>query len=29
VIIWNTEEVKLGDINLLTGQPCADIYVKG
>lgn len=29
VIIWNTEDVILGDINILTGQPCADIYVKG
>ncbi|XP_066910478.1 otoferlin-like [Clytia hemisphaerica] len=29
VIIWNTEDVELGDINILTGQPCADIYVKG
>nr|XP_047145918.1 otoferlin-like isoform X1 [Hydra vulgaris] len=28
-IIWNTEDVILGDINILTGQPCADIYVKG
>ena len=28
-IIWNTEDVVLGDINILTGNPCADIYVKG
>ena len=29
VIVWNTEDVILGDINILTGSPCADIYVKG
>ena len=28
-IIWNTEDVQLGDINILTGLPSADIYVKG
>lgn len=28
-IIWNTEDVVLNDINVLTGNPCADIYVKG
>ena len=28
-IIWNTEDVILGDINVMTGNPCADIYVKG
>ncbi|TKS70810.1 Fer-1-like protein 4 [Collichthys lucidus] len=29
VIIWNTDDVFLDDINPFTGQPSSDIYVKG
>uniref|UniRef100_A0A8C9DE28 C2 domain-containing protein n=1 Tax=Prolemur simus TaxID=1328070 RepID=A0A8C9DE28_PROSS len=28
VIIWNTEDVVLDDVNLLTGEMSSDIYVK-
>ncbi|XP_066930260.1 otoferlin-like isoform X4 [Clytia hemisphaerica] len=29
VIIWNTEDVLMDEINLVTGEACSDIYVKG
>lgn len=29
VIIWNTDEVFLDDVNPFTGTPSCDIYVKG
>ncbi|KAK7899448.1 hypothetical protein WMY93_020301 [Mugilogobius chulae] len=29
VIIWNTDDVFLDDVNPFTGQPSSDIYVKG
>lgn len=29
VIIWNTDDVVLDDINPFTGEPSSDIYVKG
>lgn len=29
VIIWNTDEVFLDDVNPFTGEPSSDIYVKG
>ena len=28
-IIWNTDEVTLDDVNLLTGEQSSDIFVKG
>lgn len=28
VIIWNTEDVILDDVNPVTGEPSSDIYVK-
>lgn len=28
VVIWNTEDVVLGDVNPLTGEMSSDIYVK-
>ena len=29
VIIWNTEDVEMLSVNMLTGQKSADIFVKG
>lgn len=29
VIIWNTDDVFLDDVNPFTGDPSSDIYVKG
>lgn len=29
VIIWNTDDVFLDDVNIFTGEPSSDIYVKG
>ena len=29
VIIWNTDDVVLDDVNPFTGEPSSDIYVKG
>lgn len=29
VIIWNTDDVFLDDVNPFTGEPSSDIYVKG
>lgn len=28
VIIWNTDDVILDDVNPITGEPSSDIYVK-
>jgi len=28
-IIWNTDEVTLDDVNVLTGEQSSDIFVKG
>jgi hypothetical protein len=28
-IIWNTDDVVLDDVNILTGEASSDIYVKG
>lgn len=29
VVIWNTEDVPLEESNILTGEKCSDIFVKG
>ena len=29
VVIWNTEDVLLEESNILTGEKCSDIFVKG
>uniref|UniRef100_A0A8D0AGF7 Fer-1 like family member 4 n=1 Tax=Sander lucioperca TaxID=283035 RepID=A0A8D0AGF7_SANLU len=29
LIIWNTDDVFLNDVNIFTGEPSSDIYVKG
>ena len=29
VIVWNTEDVLLEEANLLTGEKCSDIFIKG
>ena len=29
VVIWNTEDVLLEESNVLTGEKCSDIFVKG
>ena len=29
VVIWNTEDVLMDEVNLVTGEACSDIYVKG
>ena len=29
VIVWNTDEVTLDDINFVTGEASSDIFVKG
>ena len=29
VIIWNTDDVKLEDTNVLTGEPSSDIFIRG
>lgn len=29
MIIWNTDDVFLDDVNPFTGDPSSDIYVKG
>lgn len=29
MIIWNTDDVFLDDVNPFTGNPSSDIYVKG
>ena len=28
-VIWNTDEVTLDDVNILTGEQSSDIFVKG
>jgi len=28
-IVWNTDEVTLDDVNILTGEQSSDIFVKG
>jgi len=28
-IVWNTDEVTLDDVNVLTGEQSSDIFVKG
>lgn len=29
VIVWNTEDVKLDETSIVTGEDMSDIYVKG
>lgn len=29
VVIWNTEDVLLDEANLITGEKCSDIFIKG
>ena len=29
MVIWNTEDVLLEESNILTGEKCSDIFVKG
>lgn len=29
VVIWNTEDVLMDEVNIVTGEACSDIYVKG
>ena len=29
IIVWNTDEVVMDDTNLITGEKCSDIFVKG
>ena len=28
-VVWNTEDVLLEEANLLTGEKCSDIFIKG
>jgi len=28
-VVWNTDEVTLDDVNILTGEQSSDIFVKG
>ena len=29
IVVWNTDEVVMDDTNVITGEKCSDIFVKG